>query len=504
MALQLVECVANFSQGRDQTSIQAIAAAAGSSGAVVLDIHSDPDHHRSVVTFVGEPHAVLEGAYQAVRTAVERLDLSRHEGVHPRIGVADVVPFVPVSGASMEDCVRLAKSFAERAGRELGLPVYLYGHAALRAEMHNLADVRASHQRALASRGRLSVDAGPDLPHPTAGAVAVGARAPLVALNCNLDRPDIDAARAVARRVRERGGGRRGVKALGLWLAHASTAQVSMNITDVDASPPHTVVAKVEELAGELGAHIAASELVGLVPLDSVLRAAAEAMKLPDLAPRQVLELAALERIRKMTLDEFIDDLASSSPAPGGGAASALVGCLAAALSSMVSNLTIGRPRYADVDLELRDAPAHSEQLRARLRHLMDDDEQAYSELMNRYRLPRETEEQVAHRQAAIEAGLRAAAEVPLSIARTCLELLETVATVADKGNANAVSDAGAAAILAQAAARASLLNVRTNAGLMKDRAAAANYVRQMEEVERTVNAAADAALLAAVGRIRS
>ncbi|MDP9378899.1 MAG: glutamate formimidoyltransferase [Chloroflexota bacterium] len=497
-----MECVPNFSEGRDAGKVLEIARAAQEGGATLLDVHLDPDHNRSVLTLVGEPHRLVRAVFQAVRRAVELIDLSAHQGVHPRIGVADVVPFVPVSGVSREECVEAAGRLARMLADELRLPVYLYEWAAQQQQHRNLADVRALHAESIRIGQPLRPDLGPDRPHPTAGAVAVGARPPLVALNCYLSMPDISSARAIAARTRQRGGGPQGVKALGLWLEGVGRAQVSMNITDVQATPPHAAVAHVAALAAEHGIELAESELVGLLPLDSVLKAASAALRLPDLAASQVLELAIQSRMEHLELDTFLDSLASAEPTPGGGAASALAGSLAAALGAMVCNLTVGRPRYAAVEAELRTALEELEGLRKRLRGLMDKDEEAYGALMAQYKLPKETPEQQEGRSAAVESALRHAADVPLDTARTAVRVLRVLGPVARSANRNAISDAGAGALLAEAAARASLLNVRVNASLMKDREAAENYLSRMQEVESEAGEAARSVLSDVLARI--
>ncbi len=498
----------NFSEGRDRAVIHQIACAAIDAGASLLDIHADADHNRSVITFAGAPNTVVQAAYRAVETAVELLNLGTHEGVHPRIGVADVVPFVPVGKTSMDDCISAAEELAQRLGKELRLPAYLYEHAARRQEYRNLAHVRRVHLEALraAEHGgpvALSPDEGPASVHPTAGAVAVGAREALVALNCWLEAPDVSSARRVAAAVREPASGLRGLKALGLWLPAEGRAQVAMNVTDVNNTPPHVAVRAVQRLSEGEGVSVSGSELVGLIPLSSVLAAAADSLGLERLEARQVLELAMEEKETSVEMETFLDSLASGAPAPGGGAASALAGALGAALASMVCNLTIGRPKYVEAEEATRSLLARAEAQRARLYGLMHEDEEAYGDLLAQYKLPKETQEERSRRDEKVEAALRRAADVPLHVARACMEVLAVLGDVATLGNPNAISDAGAGAHLAAAAARASLLNVRTNAALMKDRAQAQEYLREMEEVEQAVAKLSEQAVTTAIGRIR-
>jgi glutamate formiminotransferase/formiminotetrahydrofolate cyclodeaminase len=476
-----MECVPNFSEGRDTATVFDIAQATQIEGVRLLDVHLDSDHNRSVLTLVGEPDALVRAVFAAIERAVAVLDLREHRGIHPRIGVADVVPFVPVTGVSREDCVLTARTLGQQVGAELDVPVFLYEWAATRAEFRNLADLRRLYERARVSGVPLLPDYGPADAHPRAGAVAIGARAPLVALNCFLAESDLEAARRIAARTRVSGGGPVGVKALGLPLHGASRVQVSMNITQTDQAPPHVAVERVREIARAEGTALAESELVGLLPLDSVLRAAAHALGLPSLNARQILELAAEEWEGRLELDGFLDELASNASTPGGGAASALVGALGAALGSMVCNLTVGRTKYAAVEPQMRDALQETERLRGRLRELMEADEQAYSALMAQYKLPRDTQEQKEHREAAVESALRHAADVPLETAKTCVEVLRWLEPVARDANANVISDAGAGAFLSEAAARSALLNVRVNASLMNDRVVAASYLEALD-----------------------
>jgi glutamate formiminotransferase len=292
----LVECVPNFSEGRDAATIAALQAAVRAvAGVRLLDTHSDPDHHRTVLTFAGPPAAVAEAAFQAVREAAARIDLRRHRGVHPRIGAADVVPFVPLRRASMAVCVALAEQVGARIGAELGLPVYLYGEAARRPERRALVNIRRGEYEGLRERiGRdpaRAPDFGPATLGP-AGAVAVGARWPLVAFNVLLATEDLGVARAVARAVRASNGGLPGVQALGVPCSRPGAVQVTMNLTDLRQTDLLTAFTAVREAAAAHGVAVLASELVGLAPAAAVLPAAAQPLALPGLAPRQVLELA--------------------------------------------------------------------------------------------------------------------------------------------------------------------------------------------------------------------
>ncbi len=290
----LVECVPNFSEGRQPATIDAIAAAVRSAGATVLDRTSDPDHNRSVITFAASAEVVGEAAFRAVREAVARIDLRIHTGVHPRIGAADVVPFVPVKGISLEDCARIAQKTARRIWEELGVPVYLYEAAALRAQCRNLADVRRGNFEGLSQEVLTNAERRPDFGgpalHPSAGAVVVGARKFLIAFNVNLDTPDVEIARKIARKIRQSSGGMPCVKAMGVPLASRNQAQVSMNLTDFEQTPVHEAFEAVRAEAAQYGVAVAGSEIIGLVPKKALEMAAAAYLKVEGFQPSMILE----------------------------------------------------------------------------------------------------------------------------------------------------------------------------------------------------------------------
>ncbi|MEJ7652845.1 MAG: glutamate formimidoyltransferase, partial [Chloroflexia bacterium] len=306
MVAKVMVCAANFSEGRDASKVEEIAAAVRTAGAIVLDVHMDADHNRSVITFLGGPSRMLDGAFQAVQRSVELLDLTGRGGVHPRIGVADVVPFVPYLGVTEEACAKAARSLARRIAEELTLPTYLYGgrRSARPAQPCRRSCVPRAHRR---SRRGYSTDFGPSQPHPTAGV----ARAPLIAFNCVLDRPELEAAKRIAARVRESGGGLPGVRALGFLLESKGLAQVAMNITDLKAVSLVEVVERVQELAKAEGAEVARSELVGLIPMGVALNAAARALLLPSLRSAEVLEQSAVHAIASAEFQLEWDDEAT-------------------------------------------------------------------------------------------------------------------------------------------------------------------------------------------------
>lgn len=497
--MSLVECVPNFSEGRDRSTIDAIRDAIASvEGVVVLDVSSDASHNRTVVTFVAPVGQAADAAFRGIKVASERIDLNKHSGEHPRIGATDVCPFIPLEGASMEDCIVLARTLGERVGTELGIPVFLYERAASRPDRVNLADIRRGEfeqaRDEIGTNPNRRPDFGPNKIHPTAGATVIGARPFLVAYNVYLGgKENLQVAKNVAKAVRGSSGGLKGVKGLGMEVD--GQAQVSMNLVDLDATPLHRAYEMVQMEAESQGVTPTWSEIVGLVPERALFEAAARHLRWRDYTPDFVLE----RKVRAAasggeSLAGFIADVASSAPVPGGGSVVALVGALAAALAQMVAGLTVGRKKYAAVDEEMKELGLRAAALVGRLKALKDEDAAAYALVGAAYKLPKDAPEQDAARSAAIQASLMKAAEVPLETARCCAEVAELAAVCATKGNTNAASDAGVAALLAEAAAKGAAYNVRINVVAMPDKAAGAQLA---QEAQRLVAAASDAARLA-------
>ena len=495
----LVECVPNFSEGRRPEVITAIRSAiAGVEGTVILDVSSDASHNRTVITFVAPVERAVEAAFAGIREARDRIDLTSHTGEHPRMGAADVVPFIPLEGATMEDCVALARALGERVGRELEIPVFLYERAATRSDRQNLADVRRGQFEGLRTEigtnpARVP-DFGPHRIHPTFGAVAIGARPILVAYNVYLGpESNLDVAKKVAAAVRGSSGGLVNVKGMG--IAVDGQAQVSMNLVDTEKTPVHRAFEMVKAEAAAHGVATTWSEIVGLVPERALIDAAVRHLQLTRFTPDQILDRKVREAVAGgQSVDGFVGAVASSAPTPGGGSVAAHAGALGAALAQMVAGLTIGRKKYAAVDDEMREIALKASALRATLGGLVERDARSYTAVSEAYKMPKEPESAAAARSAAITSALLGASEVPLETARACADVTELAAMVGAKGNTNAVSDAGVAALLAEAACKGAAYNVRINVAALDDRSLGAPLVEEARAlVERASRFAAEA-----------
>ncbi|NOT33762.1 MAG: glutamate formimidoyltransferase [Candidatus Eisenbacteria bacterium] len=507
---RLVECVPNFSEGRRPEVVDAIVQAIASVAGVTLLGHElDPDHNRSVLTFAGEPEAVIEAAFRAIAKAAELIDLNQHQGQHPRMGATDVVPFVPIEGVTLDDCAGYARTLAARVGSDLAIPVFLYESAASRPERVNLADVRRGEFEGL--REQIGTDAakrpdfGPDRIHPTAGATAIGARRFLVAFNANLNTGDVRIAKAVAKAVREQSGGLKNVRALGFSIEDGRRAQVSMNLVNTEATPIHRVLALVRDEAARYGATISGCEVVGLTPLHALLDVAEHALQLENFRRDQVLELRLKQPplTEAVTIASFFDQVAGPTPTPGGGTVAAFSGALAACLPAMVASLSIGKKKYAAHESELRALKTEAEGLRGELLALARADSEAFEAVLEAGRLAQSSPAEVAARATALNQANLEASRVPLTAAQACGKVLRLAGLAARIGNVNAVTDAGAAGLLARAAAEAALLNVEIN---LKSVAASADkqvveldvrrlrdaLIRDSEECQAAVRSALD------------
>jgi glutamate formiminotransferase/formiminotetrahydrofolate cyclodeaminase len=511
--MKLIECVPNFSEGRRPEVVGAIRDAIASvEGVTILDASSDESHNRSVITFVVPYEHAVQAAFEGIREAAARIDLRHHTGEHPRIGAADVVPFVPLEDSTMEDCIALARELGERVGKELEIPVYLYERAATRDTRRNLADVRRGQfeglRDELGTNPERDPDFGPNRIHQSAGGVAIGARPFLVAYNVYLgDASNLALAKSIAKEVRESSGGFKAVKGLGLEVD--GQAQVSMNLVDTEQTALHTVFDFIRDKAKAAGVEVTWSEIIGLVPERVLFEASKNYLKLAQFTPDQVLErqVARAMRASSETVGEqaasasapegmqgaqdFLAAIASSDPVPGGGSVSAYAGALAAALTRMVAGLTIGKKKYVAVEPEMTVVAANAESLVRSLTQLVERDADAYSAVSAAYKLPKEPETAAAARSEAITKAMLGAAEVPLETARLCAEAAELAATVAAKGNTNAVTDAGVAALLAEAGARGAAYNVRINVASLDDRSLGAHLEHEAARIVKVAQKAA-------------
>jgi glutamate formiminotransferase/formiminotetrahydrofolate cyclodeaminase len=506
--MKLIECVPNFSDGRNPDVINAIRDAIAAIPTVaILDVSSDASHHRTVMTFVVDAAHAVDAAYVGIAVAAVRIDLTSHQGEHPRLGATDVCPFIPLEGATMEDCIALARALGERVGRDLQIPVFLYERAATRPDRENLADIRRGEfegmRTDIGTTPARTPDFGPSTVHPTAGALVTGARPFLVAYNVYLGpATNLAIAKDVAKAVRGSSGGLRFVKGLGLEVD--GQAQVSMNLVDTQRTPLYRAYDMVRMEAEARGVTPTWSELVGLVPERVLFETAARHIRLPNFSTEMVLE----HKVRKAvsggeSLSGFVASVASPAPVPGGGSVSAHAGALAAALAQMVAGLTIGKKKYVNVEAEMKDIGQRAAALGTRLGSLVQRDADAYAAVSAAYKMPQDTDTQKAERDAAIQSALVFASEIPLETAEACADAAELAAAIAARGNTNAVSDAGVAALMAEAGSRGAAYNVRINVASLTDAATAQRLAAAAQRAvtrASTAATAATAAVDAAIG----
>jgi glutamate formiminotransferase/formiminotetrahydrofolate cyclodeaminase len=467
----IVECVPNFSEGRRAEVVDALAAALTGAGARLLDSQLDAAHNRCVLSVAGEPEQVARGVLAAVAKAVELIDLRTHQGQHPRMGAADVIPFVPIAGITLEECVALSARVGESIASALHIPVYLYEQSARIPERRDLAHVRRGGFEVLRDEIRTNPervpDFGPREVHPTAGATAVGARFPLIAYNVYLDTADAKVARAVARAVRHSSGGLRHVKALGFEIAERRQVQVSMNLTRFEETPIHRAFELVAFEARRYGARVVSSEIVGLVPQRALEASAEFYLRLEGFSARQVLEnrLAETSPERETTppAGDFAAEVAAPTATPAGGSVSAHTAALAAALGQMVAGVTRRNPRFHALERRMSDLEEKLAAARAFLEGLVRRDAAAYDEVMRARKLPKSTAAERARRADAVERATRAATEVPLEIARAAGDLLPILEELLSVGSPSARSDAATGVLLAFAALKGARYNVLSN-----------------------------------------
>jgi glutamate formiminotransferase/formiminotetrahydrofolate cyclodeaminase len=492
---QLIECIPNFSDARRPEVIDQIVAAIQSVPEVkMLDRSSDLDHNRTVLTFAGSPAGVEEAAFRAIKTAAELIDLDSHTGAHPRLGAADVIPFVPLSGASMEDCIAIAQRLGQRVGGELNIPVYLYEAAATRPERTNLENVRRGQYEGLKAEIETNPARKPDFGPsklPKAGASIIGARAPLVAFNIYLTTEDVEIAKKIAKAVRQSSGGLRYVKGLGLLVD--GRAQVSMNLTNFHETPIARVVEFIRREAQRYGVGIHHSELVGLIPQEALVDAAVWYTQLDQFDKEQILESRlfagpASDSPKPASSPKgvsFIEELAAPTPTPGGGSAGAYAGAMGAGLVSMVAGLTIGKKKYAEVEAEMQAIRVMAEGLRKELTQAVDDDAAAFEVLMATFKMPKESEEQLSARNAAVVQATLNAAHIPLHVAEDAVKVMELAIKCAQDANVNAISDAMSGFAMARASITAAACNVRINLNSLEDKSAGEKMLKELVDLEK-------------------
>ncbi|MEY3051095.1 MAG: hypothetical protein RLY31_880 [Bacteroidota bacterium] len=530
----LLECVPNFSEGRDTEVIRRITEEiAAVEGVLLLDVDPGKATNRTVVTFVGEPEAVVEAAFRAIVKAAELIDMRQHRGEHPRMGATDVCPLIPVANLSMEETVQWARKLSERVGAEAGIPVYLYEYAATRPARRNLATIRAGEYEGLAEKMKdpdWQPDFGPTAFHALAGATVIGARDFLVAYNVNLNTVSERRANSVAFDVREQGrilrkghpvtgeimldekgqpirqpGTCRAVKGIGWYIPEYGIAQVSMNLTNLSVTPLHKAFEACCESAEKRGLRVTGSELVGLVPLQvmldagrhflrkqgwstglpekDILHMAVKSMGLDELGPfdpyKKIIEYRLQEGDKEskmltgLSLRDFADETSRDSPAPGGGSIAAYTGALGAALGTMVANLSAGKRGWEHRTDEFSDWAEKGQALKSSLLTLVDEDTKAFNRIMEAFRLPKSTETEITVRREAIEAATLHATLVPLQTMEAALEVLPLAETMVLNGNPNSVTDAAVGAICAHAAVLSAWLNVKINAKSLTNKAIA-------------------------------
>ena len=485
---QIVECVPNFSNGRQPEVYNAIADAIRAvSGAHVLDVSADPDHNRTVITFVGSPTAVEEAAFRAIAKAAQLINLDEHEGEHPRIGATDVCPFIPVKGVTTADCVAIAQRLGQRVGDELGIAVYLYANAATRPEREKLSAIRKGQyelwKQEIGQNPDRNPDFGPAEPK-TWGATVIGARPFLVAYNLYLNSDDVEIADKIAKNIRFIGGGLRYVQAKGFLVE--GQAQVSMNLTNFDKTPIYRVQEMVKREAAQYGLTVTKAELVGLIPQKALLDSAKWYLQLHDLPDDQILEVQLADEAEKtITPDKFLTAVATSKPTPGGGSVAALAGALSAALTQMVAGLTVGRKKYAEVNDEAQAILTESAQLQEALTQAITADSAAFEQVMVAFR-NKDLDE--AAKAEAIEQATIGAGDVPLKVAQLSKETAVLAARIAEIGNGNAVTDAAAGVIMARAAVQAAALNVKINGVGLQNKALAQEWTTKVDALEAEMN----------------
>ena len=467
---KIVECIPNFSEGRDQAKIDQILAEIQSAGVQLLDQEKDPDHNRAVVTFVGEPDAVLEAAFRGIKKASELIDLTKHKGEHPRMGATDVVPFVPINNVTTRECVEMARRLGKRVAEELKIPVYLYEAAATRPDRENLANIRKGEFEGLREEIETNPDRHPDFGepkiHPTAGATVIGARFPLIAFNINLNTSDVSIAQKIAQAIRFGSGGYRYVKSLGFMLKEENRAQISCNMTNYTKSPLYRVFETVKREAQRYGVTIKESEIVGLVPEKALIDTAIYFLQLDRFSQEQILEYKLHGKAGKQSILDFLHVLALARPTPGGGSVAALEAALGCALLSMVTGITERKTK----DKELKDFHGFLKLQTYEFYKFVEKDKNAFDNVMEAFKLPEGKEAEKKKKKRVIQDALKNAAQTPFEVCKKILFMYPYVKKLAQKGLKNAISDVGVALYSLHGGFNAARVNVLINLKSITDK----------------------------------
>ncbi len=550
MQKRIIECVPNFSEGRDMEIIRQITDSVVSvKGVKLLDVDPGKDTNRTVVTFVGEPEDVVEAAFLAVKKAALLIDMSRHHGEHPRMGATDVCPLVPVSGISMEETAVYARRLAQRIGDELAFPVFCYENAAFREERRNLANIREGEYEGLKKKledPAWKPDFGPAVFNSRSGATAVGARDFLVAFNVNLNTTSTRRANAIAFDVREKGrkiknergesisvpGTLKCVKAIGWYIEEYGIAQISMNLTNISVTPVHIAFDEVCKAAERRGVRVTGSELVGLIPLKALLDAgryflmkqqrsagvadeelikiAVKSLGLNDIHPfkpeekviEYVMGVCSPGKLVSMNLRSFMNETASESAAPGGGSVSAYMGALGTALGTMVANISSHKRGWDDRWKEFSDHAEKGKEIQNRLLDLVDEDTAAFNEILNAFSLPKITDDEKRIRLAAIEGATKYACLVPFRVMETAFSAFPLIKEMVSIGNPNSVTDAAVGALAVRSCIRGAFLNVKINASGLDDREFADDLIGKGEIIDKDSAELENEILIATESRI--
>ena len=541
--MRIIECVTNISEGRDKSIINSVADSVRNIiGVKLLDVDSGEATNRTVFTFVGEANLVCEAAFRLIETASKLIDMKNQKGEHSRIGATDVCPLIPISGISIEECIQLSKKLAERVGNELRIPIYLYEHAATSPQRKNLADIRKGEYEGLSEKIKLpewKPDYGPTIFNSKSGATVIGVRDFLIAYNVNLNTTDQKLANEIAFRIREQGrvkrdsdgnilrnkngesikipGTLKNVKAVGWFIKEYNQAQISINLTNFKITPPHVAFEECVKEANSLGLRVTGSEIIGLIPKEAMLIAGRYFLekqgKSPGLPENNLIEIAIqslglsdislfepnkkiienvleenVNSLNNLTVRQFVDELSTDSPAPGGGSAAALSGSIAAGLVAMVANLTVGKKGYESVFDEMKNISISAQKLKDELLLLVDEDTNAFNKLMEAARLPKKSEEEINKRNKLIEETTLYASEVPLQTMEKSFEVLSLAKIVSEKGNKNSNSDAGVAILLSRSAIKGGAMNVEINLKELQESEQKKSIQNKMENILQKTN----------------